>query len=193
MSSKTILTSFSEIWAGKPPPLISTRSQIPISWDKPPPNWIKLNCDGSAPTNKNGGCGGVIRNHLGQWIAGFSAKLHHVDPITAEAWGIFHGLQFLSRFNFRLIEIETDSDLVFNILQGIAGPPGKLANCRSMCRSFTEIRFSNIFRAANRIADSLAKLASTMDQDFAHFHDPPDFISVFLAADASHRSAFRLV
>ena len=39
----------------------------------PPNPFIKINIDGSALDNLGiAGAGGILRNHLGQWISGFS-------------------------------------------------------------------------------------------------------------------------
>ena len=46
---------------------------INVRWNKPELNWYKLNTDGSSVGNpgKAGG-GGLIRNHEGGWVKGFS-------------------------------------------------------------------------------------------------------------------------
>ena len=52
-----------------------TQVKIPrnIRWHMPPNPFIKINTDGSALGNPGiVGAGGILRNHLGQWISGFS-------------------------------------------------------------------------------------------------------------------------
>ena len=45
----------------------------PIKQSPPPLGWFKLNTDGSFVGNPSiVGGGGVIRNHLGEWVGGFS-------------------------------------------------------------------------------------------------------------------------
>ncbi|WMV35331.1 hypothetical protein MTR67_028716 [Solanum verrucosum] len=49
----------------------------PVAWHRAPEGMLKLNIDGSFDQNsKMGGTGGVIRDHLGSWIAGFSCKVN---------------------------------------------------------------------------------------------------------------------
>ena len=42
----------------------------------PPTPYIKLNIDGSAISNSGlAGAGGILQNHSGEWISGFSLHL----------------------------------------------------------------------------------------------------------------------
>lgn len=46
-----------------------------LSWEPPDPPFFCLNTDGSTnPNPEDGGIGGVLRNHEGQWIQGFMQK-----------------------------------------------------------------------------------------------------------------------
>jgi hypothetical protein len=52
------------------------QSEVNISWLPPPPGWIAMNTDGAAKTSeRRAGCGGVLRNDNGTWIAGFTKAL----------------------------------------------------------------------------------------------------------------------
>ena len=64
-----------------------------IRWTKPAAGWYKLNTDGSI-TSANGlvGCGGLIRDRDGQWIAGFAKKIDAISSLAAELWGLREGL-----------------------------------------------------------------------------------------------------
>ena len=47
-----------------------------IHWQVPPHPYLKLNTDGSALDNPGlAGAGGVLRDHQGRWISGFSARV----------------------------------------------------------------------------------------------------------------------
>ena len=47
-----------------------------LKWVLPESDWVKVNVDGAVTrTGSQAGCGGVIRNHEGHWIAGF---IHHL-------------------------------------------------------------------------------------------------------------------
>ena len=38
------------------------------------------------------GCGGVVRNEEGQWVAGFSNRIGITSSFAAEVWGLREGL-----------------------------------------------------------------------------------------------------
>ena len=57
-----------------------------VSWTKPPKQIYKLNAD-AAYVDGSGGAGAVIRNDVGEAIAGTCEPLRHIhDATTAEAW-----------------------------------------------------------------------------------------------------------
>lgn len=52
------------------------RVNTSIGWDLPPTGWIKLNTEGAFwSTNLKATAGGVLRDHQGVWLAGFSSNL----------------------------------------------------------------------------------------------------------------------
>lgn len=53
----------------------SEKRSILLHWQKPLPGFFKLNVDGSRTHQGIIGAGGVIRNHTGDWIKGFT---HHI-------------------------------------------------------------------------------------------------------------------
>ena len=67
-----------------------TQARFPqyIRWHAPPPlptPYITLNTDGSALSNPGiAGAGGILRDHLGHWIASFSLHLGIATNNTAE-------------------------------------------------------------------------------------------------------------
>ncbi|KAK2380517.1 phragmoplast orienting kinesin [Trifolium repens] len=61
------------------------QSEVNISWLPPPPGWIAMNTDGAAKTSeRRAGCGGVLRNDNGTWIAGFTKALVQSQTITSQ-------------------------------------------------------------------------------------------------------------
>ena len=64
-------------------------------WIAPPTSFLKLNVDGSVlPSLLRGGFGGVIRDHLGVWVAGFSSSVVFGDILRVEILAILQGLIF---------------------------------------------------------------------------------------------------
>lgn len=63
----------------------SPRCTISVQWHRPPVGFIKLNIDGSFdPNTNNGGTRGVMINHIGDLITGFTCKVrvknaHHLS------------------------------------------------------------------------------------------------------------------
>lgn len=77
--------------------LPSTKLVINISWKLPPLGWFKLNIDGSCLGNcRNSGSisvGGLIRDHCGNWVLGFSAFLGQGSSFTVELWALHVALR----------------------------------------------------------------------------------------------------
>ena len=64
-----------------------------ISWRMPPAPYIKLNTDCSTIGNPGlAGVGGILRNHMGNWLAGFSLHLGIASNNTAELAVVRQGL-----------------------------------------------------------------------------------------------------
>ena len=64
-----------------------------IGWTPPPCSWVKINTDGSVLNNSNAACGGLIRDHHGGFLSGFSANLGMCTITFAELWGMYLGLK----------------------------------------------------------------------------------------------------
>ncbi|KAL4286983.1 hypothetical protein AHAS_Ahas19G0140700 [Arachis hypogaea] len=136
--------------------------KVHVAWSYPPENWIKLNMDGAASTNPNaGGCGGVIRNEQGRWVAGFMANLGCCSAFRAEMWGIYHGLKIVWDLGLRRIIVESNSTTVVTILnkkEGLHSHPKPLVrSIANLMQKNWELRIENIYREGNRCAHWLAK------------------------------------
>ncbi|KAK3205641.1 hypothetical protein Dsin_019687 [Dipteronia sinensis] len=56
-------------------------------------DWVKLNTDGSRDIDLGTiTAGGVLRNHLKQWLRGFVLNKGFGSVLEAELWGMFEGL-----------------------------------------------------------------------------------------------------
>lgn len=66
---------------------------IMVKWDPPNAPFYELNTDGSAIGSLGkASAGRLLRNHLGQWIKGFSRNLGTVSSIEAKIWALHDGL-----------------------------------------------------------------------------------------------------
>ncbi|KAK4723950.1 hypothetical protein R3W88_026729 [Solanum pinnatisectum] len=83
---------------------------IPVHWSRPPEGYAKINIDDSfEPNTNNGGTGGVIRNHLGEWITGFSSKVKVDSAHHAKLLALLHGLKPSQRKNIRQLLMESQT------------------------------------------------------------------------------------
>lgn len=80
-----------------------------VAWKAPPHGAVKLNTDGSSHGNPGmAGAGGLLRDHLGRFIAGFSANIGISTGVTAECRALELGLELAWNMGFRRILIEVD-------------------------------------------------------------------------------------
>ncbi|KAF7822906.1 reverse transcriptase [Senna tora] len=78
---------------------------VQVKWTPPPLDWLKLNTDGSC-TNSEIGAGGLLRDHSGRWISGFSVFIGIGNALLAELWAVFHGLKLASQCQVKNLVVE---------------------------------------------------------------------------------------
>ena len=82
-----------------------------------PNPFIKINTDGSALGNPGiAGAGGILRDHLGQWISGFSLHVGLATNNMVELAAFRQGLAMAWTMGFKFIYLELDSKVVLNWL-----------------------------------------------------------------------------
>lgn len=92
---------------GKNPVTKGTRQ---VTWSSPPPDFVKINVDGSSLGNPGrSGFGGVIRNSHGEWIMGFSGFCGVTTNINSELMAIQVGLKLAWDKDYRDVICESDS------------------------------------------------------------------------------------
>jgi hypothetical protein len=94
-------------------------NENPKTWNAPPVGWIKLNTDGSLPTNSNvGGAGAVARDSMGRVIFAACAPLPDCTDIEeAEARAAMLGLSILSRQGPVRVILEMDNTTIVSALR----------------------------------------------------------------------------
>ena len=76
----------------------------------PPAPYNKLNTDGSAIGNPAlASAGGILRNHMGNWLAVFSLHLDIASNNMAELATVRQGLALAWDMGFKFIQLELDS------------------------------------------------------------------------------------
>lgn len=89
---------------------VKKMQQVQIGWFPPPQGWIKINSDGAFRSGQDrAGCGGLLRDHNGVWICGFSRFLGFYSATT-------EGLKLAASRGFERVEIHVDSTAVVSIL-----------------------------------------------------------------------------
>ena len=69
-----------------------------------------MNSDGCYKSDRYlAGAGGVLQDHFGHWICGYSVRLGTCSIVSAELWALIHGLQLAWEREVRLLMIEIDS------------------------------------------------------------------------------------
>ena len=80
-----------------------------ICWEKPLSRWKKLNTDGSSIIcMERAGCGGVIRDEHGNWVAGFTRHVGATNSFAIELWGLRDGLMLYCSLNIPCLIVELE-------------------------------------------------------------------------------------
>ena len=142
-------------------------SRIPhlVRWYPPPPQfpYLKLNTDRSALGNPGlAGAGGVLRDHRGQWISGFSLRGGFATNNMAELAAVRQGLGMTWNKGYKLLHLELDSKVVLSWLtnHNMNYPTNLLlliCDCRNLLHQEWEVHVHHVYREANGCADLLAK------------------------------------
>ena len=134
-----------------------------IHWTRSPAPYIKLNTDGSAISNLGlVEVGGILWNHWGEWISGFSLHLGLASNNMAELVAARQGLELTWDIGFKYIQLELDSSVVLMWLtkQNVTYPPNMLpllCDCRNLMERDWEVQVLYVYREANMCTDALAK------------------------------------
>jgi ribonuclease HI len=177
---------------------VKSRTSTPIKWVSPPLGWFKLNTDGSSLGNPGmAGGGEVIRNHIGEWVGGFSRAIGATTSVQAELRALKDGLELAIDLGILNLEIEIDSLVAVELVNSITSPNVFLSaivtDCKSLMESFELCSLKHIFREANGCADLLAKTGCVQSSDFLAFSNAPAHVLEALAFDVSNATRFCLI
>ncbi|WRX30369.1 Ribonuclease H domain - like 10 [Theobroma cacao] len=136
-----------------------------FSWRKPSTGEFKLNVDGSSKHNfQNAAGGGLLRNHTGTLIFGFSENFGSCDSLQAELMALHRGLLLCTEYSVPRLWIEMDAKVVVHMInenhQGSSRTRYLLASIRRSLKSIS-FRISHIHREGNQAADHLANQGHT--------------------------------
>ena len=88
-------------------------NRFAVRWKPPPIGFFELNTVGSARSNPSmASAGGLIRDHRGSWIGGFSRNIGFTHSLTAELWGLRDRLKLAKNLNIKKLHIDLDAKVV---------------------------------------------------------------------------------
>lgn len=161
-----------------------------INWEKPGYGWLTLNMDGLVVGNFGvARSGGLIRDTNGEWVMGFARRIGKTSSFLAELWALHDGLQLCLQIQAQAVLIELDSKTILDAFNSQAYSSTIVSSimddCRHMILRIPQTCLRHIYREANRCADYLAKVGTSIKGDFIVFHSPPVDLLSILEADAS--------
>lgn len=105
-----------------------------LKWKKPPEGWTKLNTNGGVENNNRmARCGGILRNHRGEWICGFTKTIEVCSVMEAELWGILLGLRVAVDKSRGKIIVEYKAKDVIDCLKGTKASLGNYQTLIKAC------------------------------------------------------------
>ena len=158
-----------------------------IGWKPPIGNFVKLNTDGARKQNNKAGCGGVIRGGQGEWLGGFAKGVGDCSAFVAELWGMFEGLVYARRLGFVVVELNTDSVTVAQVIStGNLKSPVGASLLRSICWLLAldwEVKVLHVYRESNQCADALATIGCMLNKEVIYYTACPIEIRDLMLAD----------
>ncbi|KAL6527503.1 hypothetical protein OROGR_016593 [Orobanche gracilis] len=109
------------------------------------------------------GCGGILRNQLGDGWFGFSSFEGVGEPFQDELLGLIRGLELVWKVGIRRLLCEVDNRDLYNCVQQI-GPTNLhsyaelLAIMRGSINQQWEVAFRHVPQDKIKVADALAKM-----------------------------------
>ncbi|XP_004298099.1 PREDICTED: uncharacterized protein LOC101307008 [Fragaria vesca subsp. vesca] len=111
--------------------------------------------------------GFIFRNPLGSPLAAAAFNFGSTTVPVAKALALRNGLIDAKRRGFKKVEVEGDSKLVINVINGVSAPPWRLLklcqDIKSLRSSFEFISFKHVFKEANFVAYAIANFDHRLD------------------------------
>ena len=126
---------------------------VPISWQPPPPLWVKANIDGSFMDHVQAGSGGVFRDSSVAFLGAFSKKVTANCVIITEILAFIEAVTIALNKGWNPLWIETDSSLVVHYFHNPQKVPWCMRvawlNAMDIVNHMT-VRVSHIYREGNK-------------------------------------------
>lgn len=189
-----LVSSYAEEWASLSETVKQTREEpVPsrrkIAWKKPPPEYIKINCDSAFSQELLSGGWGYVMRGYGRLGSGEGAGgISHGDIACLQA------LQRASELGIQKVLLETDAMMV---AQAVNSPAVDRSSASGLLWVLKESLFCNFSssaivynpRSCNLVAHSLAALGAGLGPGTNPITDSiPTCINVFVANDLASSS-----
>ena len=173
------------------PPRTHNRSLI-IGPPPPGASTLKLNVDGSFLSSNNiGGIGGVLRDEMGEFIAGFSYKRNFVSsPQHIELLAIKEGILFLQVLEISNITLDRNCLLAVQAIQSKEEDCSFLGSLvediKDLLKASPTISVHHASRTTNFVVHRLASFSYESNVQQEWFSIAPDFILDAFMYDFGH-------
>lgn len=161
------------------PQELDSGTNLLTRWCPPPMDWVKLNVAGSSedPTGP-AGAGGVIRDHCGKWVVGYTKNVGTEKGLRAVFWAVLEGLRLGWRNGFRKVILECESDVVVELLKrspdALDIDSSLIESCREFMQLQWECKVERVCRGANLCANRLATSFGPFPMELIVLDTPPD-------------------
>lgn len=161
-----------------------------LSWNKPPPNWVKINFDAAIFQDvKCSGLGSMIKDEHGTFLSARSRRMDiMLKTKEAQAMSLKEALVWTKEMGFQRCIFETDSMLLVKACKREHGRSffhTPVRDCIDYFKHFDQVQVKFVRKSANGIAHLLAKATySTLDiQEWVN--DDPEFILDAMVLDST--------
>lgn len=132
-----------------------------VKWKAPQKGWIKGKFDGAAKGNlRKVGCGGIIRDHLGNAIDVTTIPIGIATSHRAKATMALYTMRLAVKTGKRYLWLEGDSLNIINILNDITPSTWTIEESifeiKSLTANFEKVIFSHSYHEGNVINDWIA-------------------------------------
>lgn len=107
--------------------------------------------------------------------------------LSCGLWGVIHGLEVAWDRGFRRVHVEVDSKTTLQLIEKGVSAVHPLSSLVILCQGFMVrdwvVRFSHIFREGNKVVDSLANFAFSLELGLHCLDNPPPISSRLMLDD----------
>lgn len=136
--------------------------------------------------------GGILRDHNGNWLEGFSIKFVIYEILQAKMFAVREGLRLAVEKGLTDIIVETDSKEVVRLIHHADASSHPLAAsilyCRHLLDSFHSCTIQHVLPEGNASAEFMENLGDVHDYGFVSYPNPPPSIALLLLADRARIS-----